>query len=277
MAKRAMPVLDIEDGKLVEVDLDLQVNEVDVEAAVAAQKELLKKADRAEADAKKKIERAKAERLKAVEELNKFLEPVREELKGLNAERKAADTKVKNYVQKTKDAKAALLEVDNKIEELYSRLEEAGIPRVLLGVKRGKRGKQVNAPVVNGRTTIKPDMLGEFEPITITASKRHGNRDKESSVEIYGDGKQFYSRLVEYRNGDKINLKEELSSHRLSDVTTQPGWIETKDAAYGILYHLGRLADFPALRPVSDAATIKVNGEVIKHADYRFEVVEEVE
>jgi hypothetical protein len=251
----------------------------EVKDALGAQKRAIADAEKLEKAAKEELVLARKEREEAVAKLEAHIKPLRDRISELTRTLETSTIKFREFNAKAKEQREKKAEAKAELEVLYGEAEAQGIPRVLLGAKKAKYARQEK--VVKGRTTIKPEMVGDFEPIFVTAFKRHGDRAKATTILIKCDGGQYYAKKVEnVLDGFRYVAQDEhytLNSKRLSDVTTQAGWLETKDVAYAILSHLGRLDEFPALAPISDAATIKVNGNPLKDADYIFEVVEEIE
>jgi hypothetical protein len=107
------------------------------------------------------------------------------------------------------------------------------------------------------KKTLKPSLVGAFEPIQVTGLRRHGNRTKRVTIEIESNGEVFKAKRLDIPDSPTFE------SRRMSDVTTAPGWLETKDVGYAVISALGKRGQFPAYEPVNDPSTILVNGKKI--------------
>lgn len=210
-------------------------------------------AEELERKAEELVSTAEEVRQEAQQTLEEVLSPLRKQRKRLLEVQEAKAKVVAELGARYERAQHSLNKATTKLEEFDAEVEEMGIPIVLLGVKKYRETQVENAVI---RTTIKPEMIGAFEPLIITGPRRHGDKGSRCTIEISSDGTAYRARRIDYHEDNKGFIV----SRRLSDVTTSPGWIETKDAAYAILYHLGRTDEFPSLQPVSSLSELEVNG-----------------
>lgn len=211
-----------------------------------------KKAEELERKAEKLAQDADEVRQTAQESLEHLLVPLRAQRKSLLETQASKAKTVAELSARLEKAQSALDKATTKLERFDADVEDMGIPVVLLGAKKYRKQAVPNSGI---RTTIKPEMIGAFEPVIVTGPRRHGDKDSRCSIEVSSNGEHYRARRV-----DSNEESGYIESRRLSDVTTSPGWLETKDVAYAVLTYLGRTEEFPSLQPISDPSKIEVNG-----------------
>jgi hypothetical protein len=256
---------------------DLMKSAEEAKATQAKLQAKLTQAKEAEKDAKAKAQEA----VKAV--LAPFVDRVSSARKSIEDAKVARKAAVEG--RKAEDAayKSLLEKLEGEVNEVVAEAVAIGIPE---GMVRGttRKAKSGSTSDKGSRKNIKLAEIGTVSATTVEAVRRTGDGVDTCTV-VYevaeaGDGSfEVYAKRVDDGKG---NISEEKmaggythQSGNLSKVTTSPGWHETADVQYALLFSANKLDEFPSVSPANAASTITANGVSVPAPAEAPEVVEE--